>query len=128
MTVPPPDADGNGPLIHPATLPEEVKTAALTLREKIVDNSATSDHLHALLTNTFTPFTPDVARDGHPVAWFCHLSLRTPQGVFSDLRAVSNLAVALIHAIRLAAWHELLKRNPGTEEARSEILKMVKIK
>jgi len=105
-----------------ATLPEEILQAATVLRE-----NHSQDNLHSLLTATFAPLEPTVPRNGHCVAHFVHLMIRSSDGIYLSIPAISQICVGLQHAIRLVCFEDLSRRRPATEDARTAILKMVKI-
>ena len=100
-----------------ATLPEEILQAATALKH---NNS--QDNLHTLLTATFAPLEPTVPRNGHCVAHFVHLMIRSSDGIDLAIPAISQIYVGLQHVIKLVCFEELTRRRPATEEGRTAIL------
>ena len=121
--APPLVAEGGGVFVPQAMLPDAIHEKAHTFRQ-----NPTPELLHALLVTTFTPFTPNTARNDYPVGWFCWLAMRSADGVYIEVPAVSKIAVALLHSIRLTTYHQLTLRIPETEAERSTLLEPVKIK
>ena len=100
-----------------ATLPEEILQAATALKH---NNS--QDNLHSLLTAIFAPLEPTVPRNGHCVAHFVHLMIRSSDGIDLAIPAISQIYVGLQHVIKLVCFEELTRRRPATEEGRTAIL------
>jgi len=105
-----------------ASLPQHIQQAATAF-----SLNASQDSLHTLLTATFNPLGPLVPRNGHCVSHFVHMLIRSSEGAYLAIPAISQTCVGLQHAIRLVCFEEITRRRPETEEARTDILKMVKI-
>jgi hypothetical protein len=123
MTTAPPAEPDQPANFHPASLPQPVSDDANVLKA-----NPTQTHVHNLLLRVFTPFNPAVPRNEHLVAWFVNLRVRRGQNDYLSLPSLSKLAKGLVYGIRLACFEQITRENPQTEETRTAIFDLVKLK
>ena len=82
----------------------------------------------AILRVLFEPMPVSIPRDGHPLAWYVHLRLRSGEGEYKSIDEANQLTVRLVYAARLACFQQLTLTPPDTEEGRETLLTMTKLR